>query len=228
MLKRVLEVEVMDSAEEAADYDQMDHSQVNRRFVDDFLEFAVRCGCTVGSVLDVGTGTALIPIELCRSHSDCQITAIDMSAEMLKLAAVNVQRAGFEERIELSCIDAKQLPFASAVFQSVISNSIIHHIPEPARCVAELVRLVQPGGLLFVRDLMRPESDEQVLELVQTYAGNESAHSRQMFDDSLRAALSLQEMQELVQQVGFERQTVVATSDRHWTWSAKIKCQPVL
>src|SRR2546425_991525 len=64
VLPRVLEPEVMDWAEEARDYDAMDHAAVNRAFVADFL--AVWDGA--GPVLDVGAGTAQIPLELCRQR----------------------------------------------------------------------------------------------------------------------------------------------------------------
>ena len=53
-LKRVLEPEVMDSVEEARDYDQMDHAAVNDVFVTDLLA----SGEIAGEVLDLGTGTA--------------------------------------------------------------------------------------------------------------------------------------------------------------------------
>ena len=59
-LERVLEPEVMDTVEEAQDYDSMDHSLVNEIFVQDLLA----TGPIEGEVLDVGTGTAQIPIEL--------------------------------------------------------------------------------------------------------------------------------------------------------------------
>ena len=67
---------------------------------------------------------------------------------------------------------------------------------------------------------MRPENDQQVKQLVQTYTGDENEHSQQMFDDSLRAALSLDEMQTLVSELGFQLDTVTKTTDRHWTWAA--------
>src|SRR5438876_5952427 len=87
MLPRVLEPEVMDSAEEARDYDAMDHSQVNRLFVADFLAFyAPRAGDTL---LDVGTGTAQIPIELCRQNTDARIVAVDLAEHMLRVARDN-------------------------------------------------------------------------------------------------------------------------------------------
>src|SRR5207253_5550453 len=97
MLPRVLEPEVMDSASEAVDYDAMDHSTVNRVFVEDFL--AVWDGGE--PLLDVGTGTAQIPIELCRRSAAAQVVAIDLAEEMLRVGRDNVNRAGFAERITL-------------------------------------------------------------------------------------------------------------------------------
>ena len=59
MIPRVLEPEAMDTPEEVLQYDLMDHSEVNARFVADFL--AVHGPCRGGEILDVGTGTAAYP-----------------------------------------------------------------------------------------------------------------------------------------------------------------------
>ena len=97
MLPRVLEPEVMDSPEEAVDYDAMDHREVNARFVGDFLAFQP----SGPRVLDLGTGTAQIPIELCRRSPTVHIVAIDAASHMIELAARNVRRAGATDRIRL-------------------------------------------------------------------------------------------------------------------------------
>ena len=90
MLPRTLEPEVMDTPEEARDYDAMDHAAVNRAFVDDFL-----AAWTGGEpVLDVGTGTAQIPAELCRRHAGVRVVAVDLAGHMLELGAANLRRAG--------------------------------------------------------------------------------------------------------------------------------------
>src|SRR6266487_3450195 len=217
MLPRVLEPEVMDSVEEARDYDSMDHSGVNRVFVADFLT----CWDQKGPVLDVGTGTAQIPIELARHAPKAQIVAIDLAEHMLEVGRENVRQAGFADRIRLERQDAKRLPYPSHSFAAVISNSIVHHIPEPGKVLAEMVRVTRPGGLLFVRDLLRPASDEVVRSLVSTYAGDANAHQQQMFEESLRAALSLAEIRNLVSKLKFDAATVEQTTDRHWTWHAK-------
>jgi ubiquinone/menaquinone biosynthesis C-methylase UbiE len=217
MLPRILEPEVMDTAEEARDYDAMDHSAVNRVFVEDFLAV----WDDRQPVLDVGAGTAQIPIELCRRHAAVQVTAIDLSEEMLRIARDNVQRAGLQERIGLERRDAKHLPYPDGAFGAVISNSIIHHIPEPAAVLAEMVRVTAPAGVVFVRDLLRPDDEATLAHLVEVYAAGANAHQRQLFGASLHAALTLAEVRLLVEALGFDPATVRQTTDRHWTWQTR-------
>lgn len=229
MLQRILEVEVMDSAAEAQDYNSMDHTGVNRVFVDDLLQ-ALSQNVSHSSededqpaldILDLGTGTALIPIELCPRAPQVRVLAVDLAVHMLDLARYNIEGAGLAHRISLAQIDAKGLPFDSGRFDVVMSNSIIHHIPQPLAALREAARVVKSGGRLFFRDLLRPADEATLQALVQTYAGAENDHCRQMFADSLHAALSLCEIRDLVGQLGFAPATVQATTDRHWTWSAQ-------
>lgn len=215
-IERILEPEVMDTAEEARDYNAMDHSEVNRLFVDDFLS----TGSKAIDILDLGTGTALIPVELCKRDEDCRVMAVDAAIHMLELARFNIDVAGFLERIQLQQVDAKALGFREGMFDAVVSNSIIHHIPEPIACLREAVRVTKPGGTLFFRDLLRPDSEAQLSQLVHMYAGEENDHSQKMFAESLHAALSLEEIRNLVQSLGFDPQSVTQNSDRHWTWAA--------
>src|SRR5262245_29242509 len=135
MLQRVLEPEVMDTPEEARDYDAMDHSQVNRAFVAAFLE--VWDGRR--PILDVGTGTAQIPIELCKGAQGAEVVAGDAAGHMLRLARENVRLAGLDDRVRLEQINARRMPYRASSFPAIISNSIIHHIPEPRDCFAEMV-----------------------------------------------------------------------------------------
>ena len=234
MLQRTLEPEIMDSDQEAQVYDAMDHSEVNRLFVDELLKFlgqdewfAKRIQSAddeaydlpeLIDVLDVGTATAQIPVELCERSEEFRVMAIDLAVSMLDLALYNVESSSGGNRIELAKVDAKAMGYSDATFDVVISNSIIHHIPEPSVCLAEMVRVTRTGGALFVRDLMRPNDAATVDHLVQQYAGQESELSQKLFRASLHAALSLDEIKTLVTELGFSRESVVATSDRHWTW----------
>ena len=214
-INRILEPEVMDTVDEARDYDAMDHSEVNRIFVDDFLAN----GFVANDILDLGTGTAQIPIELCQRVESCRVMAVDAAVSMLDIAKSNVDIAGLLHRIQLQQVDAKALDFPDGMFDAVVSNSIIHHIPQPIDCLWEAVRVVKAKGQLFFRDLLRPASQAELDHLVETYTGQENEHSRKMFSESLHAALSLSEIQDLVETTGFDRDSVIQSTDRHWTWS---------
>ena len=171
-LSRKLEPEVMDSAEDATQYNDMDHADVNQQFVDEFLlflgsqaGFKSRLDDDTGeliSVLDVGTGTALIPTMLCDQYSAFKVMAVDMATSMLELANYNVQASSLGDRIQLDLADAKDLEYDSEMFDVVMSNSIVHHIHQPEQCVAEILRVLKPDGAVFVRDLMRPQTMETV------------------------------------------------------------------
>jgi SAM-dependent methyltransferase len=241
-LSRILEVEVMDTAAEAEDYNAMDHAAVNALFAQDLITALASGGRSAFEtqppdtnekyqgahaprspleILDLGTGTALIPIEICRRIDNCQVLAVDLAASMLDLAKMNVAANGLGSRIQLARIDAKTLPFTDCRFDVVMSNSIIHHIPEPMHALQEAVRVTKPGGLLFFRDLLRPNEETALTRLVETYAGSENAHCQQMFADSLHAALSLVEIRGLVARLDFPADSIQPTSDRHWTWIAR-------
>lgn len=239
-LQRILEPEVMDSPREATEYNDMDHSIVNQQFVGDLKAhlgtipdiakvLSIEDPETaddellekVFDVLDVGTGTALIPVELCeQSKGEFRVMAIDMAVSMLDLAVYNIEASGLTQAIQLAQVDAKSMEFDDGLFDIVMSNSIVHHIAEPLACLEQMVRVTRAGGALFVRDLMRPADLATLEQWVTTYAGQETEYSQKLFRDSLHASLSLEEMRQFVQQLGFDGEKVTATSDRHWTWAA--------
>jgi ubiquinone/menaquinone biosynthesis C-methylase UbiE len=220
MIPRRLEPEVMDTEQEAREYDEMDHSAVNELFVADFLtDCPQKLLVDSKGILDLGTGTALIPMEFCRQSEQGQITAVDLADEMLKLARENIARDDLSKRIEIVKSDAKQLPFENDCFSAVMSNSIVHHIPKPFIALQEMVRVLKPGGLLFVRDLLRPDSVDQLEALVNEHTSNETDYSRQLFRQSLHAALTVAEVADMLEELQLPRGAVVATSDRHWTLS---------
>jgi ubiquinone/menaquinone biosynthesis C-methylase UbiE len=227
MLERILEPELMDTADDAREYDAMDHAAVNVLFVSDLLQalggWRNPPACRAHDelrILDLGAGTVQIPIELARRAPKAHITAVDAAESMLTLARRNIVAANLTDRVELTLADAKQLPFESSSFAVVISNSIVHHIAEPRAVIAESARVTAPGGLLFHRDLARPLDEPAVQVLVNTYANEATPYQRRLFADSLRAALTADEMANLVASFGFARESVSMTSDRHWTWVA--------
>jgi ubiquinone/menaquinone biosynthesis C-methylase UbiE len=218
MLARVLEPEAMETAEEVRQYDAMDHSEVNARFVADF--WAAHGPCRGGEILDVGTGTARIPIALAQADPGARVLALDLAASMLEQAAINIAKAGLSDRIRCLLGDAKTLGqlLGDSVFEGVISNTILHHIPDPLPALEAMVRMVAPRGTLLIRDLVRPDSHAEVARLVALYAGGETPAARALFEASLGAAFTMDEVRSMVARLHLSVRGVSMTSDRHWTW----------
>ena len=210
----------MDTAQEAADYDAMDNRAPNESFCGDCAKFSA-----FERALDVGTGTALIPIAMCTRAPSLAMVGVDLAEHMLAIARKNVERAGLASRITLQKIDAKSLPFGDGEFEAVVSNSIIHHIPDPTHALGEMVRVAK--RVVFVRDLLRPETEDDVKRLLELHGGQPASreptaiamHARQvaLLDASLRAALRLDEVRAMVAPFGVPASSVTQTSDRHFT-----------
>lgn len=148
-MQRVLEPEVMDTWKEAIEYDAMDFTEVNTAFA----QRAIELGCKSGLVLDAGTGTARIPILICQQCPQLQVIGIDLAQNMLLIGSKNVLQAGLEKQITLELVDSKDLPYPDGQFEMVISNSLVHHLPDPLPFFLEIKRVLQPDGAILIRDL---------------------------------------------------------------------------
>jgi ubiquinone/menaquinone biosynthesis C-methylase UbiE len=212
-MQRILEPEVMDSPAEAGEYDQMDFTEVNNAFAAATLNLAP----PQAQVLDAGTGTARIPILMVQQRPGWQITAIDLATSMLDLAKINVAAARLEEQIRLEVVDAKAMPYPDGNFDLVVSNSLVHHLQDPLPFLKEIKRVLKPTGQIFLRDLLRPPSLAAVEALLTPLAAAYSPRQRQLFYDSLCAAFTLSEMQELFHAAGFSDVSPYPSSERHWS-----------
>jgi ubiquinone/menaquinone biosynthesis C-methylase UbiE len=213
-VKRTLEPEVMDTAEDAEGYDAMDFREPNSRFAEAALTLSK--GVAAPHILDIGTGTARIPILVLFAHPRATIEAIDLAAEMLRVAQRNVRDAGLSERCKLRLVDAKSLP-ADERFDLVMCNSTAHHIPEPLDLFRQIALVAGDHAGILVRDLLRPETEADAWATVERVAPNDSARQKQLFFDSLCAALTLEEVEGLVRAAGLSGCTVLQVSDRHWS-----------
>ena len=100
---------------------------------------------------------------------------------------------------------------------TVISNSLLHHLEQPRVGLETAVRLTRNGGRIFIRDLARPKTEAEIEWMVQTYSGNETENGQQLFRQSLHAALTLNEIQIIARGLGIPEDHVQMSSDRHWT-----------
>jgi ubiquinone/menaquinone biosynthesis C-methylase UbiE len=212
MLDRTLEPEVMDTEEDAAEYEAIDNTEVNSEFVDHVM----RVGPVHGSAIDIGAGPGHVAVLLARRAPEMRVLAVDLADSMLARARAHVAGSGVKSRVVVMRADAKDTGFAASSFDLVISNSLVHHIPEPVAFFAEVARIVRPSGAILIKDLHRPDDDEMHRALVARYAQDCSPRQRTLFSDSLRAGLTVDEVTQACARAGLRGVSVKKVSDRHW------------
>ena len=99
-------------------------------------------------VLEVGTGTGFFILNLWQTGFVGEAHATDISPGMLDVCRANAQQLGCE--IETRTADAEGLPYDDSTFDLVAGHAFLHHIPDPAAALAEMWRVLKPGGAVFI------------------------------------------------------------------------------
>jgi phosphatidylethanolamine/phosphatidyl-N-methylethanolamine N-methyltransferase len=108
-----------------------------------------------GRVLDVGVGTGL---ELPMFGDQVKITGIDLSEPMLEIARKRVSDLGLRNVEDLKVMDAMNLEFADGSFDAAVTPYVITTVPDPARTMDEMARVVRPGGEIIIVNHIGAES----------------------------------------------------------------------
>ena len=218
-MKRVLEPELMEDQAQALAYARADFAGVNQEFVDRFVETFPEF--RTGRVIDLGCGPADIPIRLARALPDIRIAAVDGSEMMLAFGQQAVDEAGLSSRIRLLHARVPDLPLPPHSFEAVISNSLLHHLPEPSVFWREVARLGKTGAAVLIMDLFRFPSPEEAKTYVERVAANEDPILKEDFYNSLLAAFTVDEVRaQLAKDLNCLECRVI--SDRHWLVSGRL------
>jgi demethylmenaquinone methyltransferase/2-methoxy-6-polyprenyl-1,4-benzoquinol methylase len=97
------------------------------------------------TVLDVATGTAAVALELVH-QKDCFVVGVDRTPEMLDEGRRRVALAAATRKIRLQEGDARSLPFDDGQFDALTFTYLLRYVDDPAATLAELARVVKPGG----------------------------------------------------------------------------------
>ncbi len=102
-------------------------------------------------LLDIGSGTGFVPLQVgLFLQADDTLICSDLSAAMLRACERNVSAAGLACRCEYSKLDGRTLGGRDASCDFVTLNSVLHHIPDLPAFLAEIDRVLKPGGRLIV------------------------------------------------------------------------------
>ncbi len=212
-MDRVLEPELMDDPKQAEAYARADFAEENQGFVDRFKEYFPEF--SQGKLLDLGCGPADVPIRFAKLYPACQVIGIDASAPMIQLGELAVKKAGLTDRISLRC-ERYEAVVGARIVDAAISNSLLHHLPNPLQFWQKLRQFVKPGAPVLVMDLLRPESPEEAQAIVDQYAANEPDILRRDFYNSLLAAFTEDEISSQLAKMNLTRLLIDVPDDRHW------------
>jgi demethylmenaquinone methyltransferase/2-methoxy-6-polyprenyl-1,4-benzoquinol methylase len=107
------------------------------------------------TVLDVATGTAGVAIALA-AETDARITGLDVSDAMLERGRERVRREGLAGRVSLEPGRAEALPHAAGSFDAVSFTYLLRYVADPEATIAELARVIRPGGRMASLDFYVP------------------------------------------------------------------------
>jgi SAM-dependent methyltransferase len=214
-MERTVEPEIMDDLEQAIAYDAADFSASHNRRVEIFRELAPPHALT-GHFLDLGCGSGDLNFRFLAALPQCTITALDGSRAMIQLAMQAIEKQPeYKSRISFveSYIPSESLP--KDTYATIMSNSFLHHLHHPQVLWETIKQLSSPHSFIFVSDLRRPSSHEEVREIVHARARDEKEVLQRDFYNSLCAAFEVSEVQEQLKNAGIEGLTVKALDDIH-------------
>lgn len=211
----------MDSEEQTLAYAEADFDESNSLFTTRFLE---RFGDLPerGRMADLGCGPGDITLRLARALPGWELTGLDAGPNMLRHARQRLAAEGgaLKVRFEQAYLPDAALP--SRAWDAVVSNSLLHHLPDPQALWSSVVQLGAPGAAVQVMDLLRPDSEAQARDLVGRYADDAPEILREDFYNSLLAAYTPEEVAGQLIRAGLDQLKIETASDRHWIVSGRL------
>lgn len=213
-MKRIPETELMEDPEQALAYGMADFEEPHSNFIKFLLSYCPLPG-DIGAVLDLGCGTGDITFRVARSFPEAVVDAVDGSEAMLYHAREGLgKRPEFQGRIHfLHCKMEDFEPGKS--YDLIVSNSLLHHIPDPARFWRDIKRLSGRGTFVFIMDLLRPGSTSEARRLFETHSPDEPDILKRDFYNSLLASFEIEEVKTQLHEAGLDNFTPERVSDRH-------------
>src|SRR5271166_870805 len=134
-----------------------------------------------GRLVDIGTGTGRV-LELLAPRIS-QGVGVDASKAMLALARSRLARAGLTH-CSMRLADMYRLPLPEASFDIAVLQMVLHYAEDPPGVLAEVARVLRPGGRLIIIDLEGHGRDDLLTKLAHRWPGFSDDAMRELLDDT--------------------------------------------
>lgn len=160
----------------SVDWDRMRSSFYNADIID---ALANRSGAGPDSrVVDVGTGTGFVAAGL--AGQVASVVGVDNSPAMLGVAADNLTALGIDN-VTLTTGELDALPLPDNGVDVAVANMVLHHASDPAAMLAEMARVVRPGGTVAITDEIEHSYEWMRTEQADLWLGFAPAQVREFF-----------------------------------------------
>ena len=214
-MDRVAEPELMLDAYQARAYASADFEEPHSRFIDLLKQRLIDLPPN-GVALDLGCGPGDISFRFVRAFPGWTVDALDGSPVMLELGRQAAARSRLGTRVRFHEVRLPQGPAPSGSYDLIFSNSLLHHLRAPEVLWSSARQWSRAATLVFVMDLIRPESRGRASELVDRHACNEPEVLRADFYNSLLAAYRPPEIREQLREASLGHLEIEVVSDRHF------------
>jgi ubiquinone/menaquinone biosynthesis C-methylase UbiE len=208
---RIPETELMINENQALSYANADFTESNNIFINTTFKY-VEINPN-SQLLDVGCGDGEIPLTIFKK-SQCHMTAIDGSQAMLDQFMIKMKKNNIKNiSLHKNLIDHTLFP--GKTFNIILCNSVLHHISDITLFWKTLFRLTKKKGVICLMDLIRPNSDKELMALLSKYGGNDHVLLED-FKNSLKAAYTINEVTEQLNYYKNISFNIKPVSDRHF------------
>ena len=126
-------------------------------------------------VLDLGCGPGAISVGLAKAVAPGEMQGVDIEASQIAMAQA-AARAGGHDNARFQVGDATNLPFADNTFDVAHCHAVLMHVPKLAQALAEVKRVLKPGGILAAREsligahVFEPDPQGRLKQVTDTFA----------------------------------------------------------